>query len=126
MSARTLGYRGSVIEPGWLTKTAREQLRELAARFPAGARVTHTGGRGGTVAVDEPVHVPGLFTGQPTTVCLGGRWHSEPMVFVTWDNEYDLVWRVWVPVSKIRRGGALAVNRPGNQAKATARKGGRR
>lgn len=124
MTARTHDYRGRVLEPGWLSKTTQAQLDELAAQYPAGARVTHACGRGGTVAVDQPVHVPGLFTGRPTTVCLGGPWHSEPMVFVTWDNEADLVWRVWVPVARIRRAHAPAVNRPGN--KAVTRKGGRR
>ncbi|WND34019.1 hypothetical protein RI578_06785 [Streptomyces sp. BB1-1-1] len=122
MTARTLGYRGHVVEPGWLTKTATQQLRELADQFPVGARVTHACGRGGTVALDQPAHVPGLGSGQPTTVCLGGPWHNEPMVFATWDNEADLIWRVWVPVAKLRRGHALVVNRPGNKA----RKGGRR
>lgn len=122
MSARTLGYRGNVVESRWLAMTTREQLRELADRYPVGARITHIGGRGGTVALDQPSHVPGLFDGRPTTVCLGGPWQSEPMVFATWDNEYDLVWRAWVPVAMIRRGHAPAVNRPGNKA----RIGGRR
>jgi hypothetical protein len=48
------------------------------------------------------------------------------MVFVTWDNEYDLVWRVWVPGAKVRRGVALAVNRPGNRSTVTSPKAGAR
>lgn len=122
MNGRTPSTRGRVVEPGWLSKTTREQLRELADQYPVGSRVAHVGGRGGTVALDQPDHVPGLFSGQPTTVCLGGHRHDEPMVFATWDNEADIIWRAWVPVDRLRRGTAPAANRPGNKA----RIGGRR
>ncbi|GAB2714822.1 hypothetical protein [Streptomyces bullii] len=122
MSARTLDVRGSVVGDGPQYELARTQLLALADQFPVGSRVRHVCGREGTVALDQPGHVPGLHFGHPTAVCLMGRWLDTPMVFVTWDNEYDLTWRVWVPVSKIRRGAAPAVNRPGNKA----RIGGRR
>lgn len=122
MSASTLKLRGRVVEDGWLAKTTRTQLHELAEQFPVGSRVHHACGRAGRVALDQPEHVPGTFNGHPTAVCLGGRYRHEPMVFVTWDNEFEFVWRVWVPASKIRSGRAPAVNRPGNKA----RIGGRR
>lgn len=122
MSARPPGYRGRVVDSDWMARTTRDQLKALADQFPVGVRVVHAGGREGTVALDQPCHVPGLFAGGPTTVCLGGEWRNVPMVSVTWDNEADLVWRVWVPVDKIRRGSAPAVNRPGNKS----RIGGRR
>jgi hypothetical protein len=122
MTARTLDYRGSVVGHSPQYEFARAQLLSLADQFPVGSRVRHVCGRGGTVALDQPGHVPGLHIGSPTAVCLTGEWFEEPMVFVTWDNEYDLTWRVWVPVAKIRRGSAPAVNRPGNKA----RIGGRR
>ncbi|MFI1767458.1 hypothetical protein ACH41H_36165 [Streptomyces sp. NPDC020800] len=121
MSTRTLDYRGRIVESGWLAKASRDQLRELAEQFPAGMRVRHSCGREGTVAVDQPVHVPGVFGGQPTTVCLS-RGRLQPMVFAHWDNEAELIWGVWVPVSAIRAGRTLAVNRSGNRAKAGARR----
>ncbi|QIJ62604.1 hypothetical protein [Streptomyces sp. JB150] len=122
MTARTLDYRGSVVPSSYPWGETRARLISLAEQFPVGSRIVHACGREGTVALDQPDHVPGMFNGRPTAVCLGGEWHDTPMVFATWDNEYDLVWRVWVPVAKIRRGSAPAVNRPGNKA----RIGGRR
>ncbi|SHI65327.1 hypothetical protein [Streptomyces sp. 3214.6] len=122
MSARTLDFRIHVVADDWLAMATRAQLHDLAEQFPVGVRVRHACGREGTVALDQPEHVPGTFDGHPTAVCLAGPSGTEPWLFVTWDNEYDLVWRVWVPVSKISKGRAPAVNRPGN----TARIGGRR
>jgi hypothetical protein len=122
MNARTLAYRGRVVPTGHEWWEVRDRLQALAQQFPVGSRVVHVGGRGGTVALDQAEHVPGMFDGGVTAVCLGGEWHDVPMVFATWDNEYDLTWRVWVPVAKLRRGTAPAVNRPGNRA----RIGGRR
>ncbi|MCQ9178735.1 hypothetical protein KMT30_06755 [Streptomyces sp. IBSBF 2953] len=121
MSARTLDFRIHVVADDWLALATRIELTKLAEEFPVGSRVRHACGREGTVALDQPEHVPGRFDGKPTAVCLAGP-DDEPMVFVTWDNEYELVWRVWVPVSKVRSRQAPAVNRPGN----TARIGGRR
>jgi len=122
MSAPTLGYRGTVVPDRWDWKQVSDRLAVLAKEFPTGLSVVHACGRHGTVALDQPDHVPGVFDGKPTSVCLLGEWHDQPMVFVTWDNEYELVWRVWVPTSKILLGRAPAVNRPGNKA----RSGGRR
>lgn len=122
MNARTLDYRGRIVESGWLARSTRQQLEDLAEQFPVGSRIVHVGGRRGTVALDQPQHVPGLFSGAPAAVCLGGPYGDEPMVFATWDNACDIVWRVWVPVFKVRAGRAPAVNRPGNKA----RIGGRR
>ncbi|MGW0574800.1 hypothetical protein ACWD25_02290 [Streptomyces sp. NPDC002920] len=119
--AMRIDYHGHIVENDWLTKTTRQQLHDLAERFPPGTRVVHACGRKGTVALDQPAHVPGVFSGHPTSVCLTRR-RLEPMVFATWDNEYDFIWRVWVPVAQIRTGRTPAVNRPGNKA----RIGGRR
>ncbi|MGP4085431.1 hypothetical protein [Streptomyces sp. KR55] len=120
MSARTLNYRGRVVSGhGPQDEYARAQLLLLAPQFPPGARIAHACGREGTVALDQPEHVPGVFNGQPTAVCVVD---DEPMVFAHWDNESEITWGVWVPVAKIRRGSAPAVNRPGNKA----RIGGRR
>jgi hypothetical protein len=123
MTAHTLDYRGTVVEDGWLAKTTRQQLRDLAEQFPVGSRIVHACGRQGTVALDQAEHIPGLFNGHPSAVCLGGNQH-EPMVFAHWDNEYELTWGVWVPVARIRHGSAPAVNRPGNKARQLI--GGRR
>lgn len=117
MSARTGRSRARVVESGWLSRAIREQLSDLAEKYPAGTRIVHAGGREGTVAADHPDHVPGWHLGGPSTVCLAGPALGEPMVFATWDNEYDLVWRAWVPVSKVHTGTAPAVNRPGNTAR---------
>ncbi|MFJ4551023.1 hypothetical protein ACIP4X_17650 [Streptomyces sp. NPDC088817] len=124
MTARTPEFRGRIVEDGWLAKNTRQELRDLADQFPVGSRVVHECGRQGTVALDQPVHVPGVFDGGPTAVCLS-RGRLEPMVFVSWDNDEGLTWRVWAPVAKIRRSAAPAVNRPGNKAR-VARIGGRR
>ncbi|MGW6292429.1 hypothetical protein [Streptomyces sp. NPDC055058] len=124
MTPHTLAPGGRILPSGHDWFEHRDLLTQLAGQYPAGSRVVHGCGREGTVAVDQPAHVPGMFLGQPTTVCLGGPWHNVPMVFVTWDNEADLVWRVWVPVAKLRKGKALAANRPGNTARTV--KGGRR
>jgi hypothetical protein len=122
MSASTLNYRGTVVPEQRDWSQIRERLAMLGQQFPAGLRVIHACGRQGTVAVDQPEHVPGAFDGKPTTVCLTGDWHETPMVFVTWDNDFELIWRVWVPVAAVRTGSAPAANRPGNKA----RTGGRR
>ncbi|MGW0993472.1 hypothetical protein ACWD5V_09210 [Streptomyces sp. NPDC002523] len=123
MSAHTLDYRGTVVSDRPESQEVLTRLAALAAQYPVGSRVAHACGRQGTVALDQPEHVPGLFDGQPSTVCLAGEW-QEPMVFAHWQNESDLTWGVWVPVAKIRRGSAPATNRPGNKAKALI--GGRR
>lgn len=124
MSARTLDQQGYDAGSRPHDTDRREHLRRLAEQFPQGLRVAHVGGRQGTVVPDQPVHVPGAYYSS-TTVCLGGEFHNVPMVFVSWDNEADLVWRAWVRIAKVRRGGALAVNRPGNRSTVTRRKGGR-
>ncbi|WDO09898.1 hypothetical protein ME763_31915 [Streptomyces murinus] len=115
MSARTLDYRGVIVEPGWLTRTSRHELRELAEQFPVGARIVHACGRGGIVALDQPEHVPGVFAGGPTAVCLSQG--GEPMVFAHWENDCGLTWGVWVRADKIRRSAPRAANRPGNKAR---------
>ncbi|MFJ8153878.1 hypothetical protein [Streptomyces sp. NPDC094468] len=122
MTARTLHFRGTVIGDGPTEAFDRAELLDLVEQYPVGVRVRHACGREGVVALDQPEHVPGLHLGDPalTAVSLGAD--HEPMVFVTWDNEYDLVWRVWVPATQIRVGSAPAVNRPGNKS----RIGGRR
>ncbi|WP_426568166.1 hypothetical protein [Streptomyces canus] len=122
MSARTLDYRGTVVPDQWAWRQLRDRLGALAEQYPVGLRVTHACGRQGTVALDQPDHVPGLFLGGPVTVCLTGEWHEQPMVFAHWDNDSEITWGVWVPADLVRRGGAPAVNRPGNKA----RIGGRR
>ncbi|MFD4258172.1 hypothetical protein ACFWR9_11215 [Streptomyces sp. NPDC058534] len=124
MSARTLDIRGTVVPDRWDWGQIRDRLAVLATDYPVGTRVTHRGGREGTIALDQPNHVPGVFNGEPTAVCLTGDWHDEPMVFAHWDNEAELVWGVWVPASSLRGARALVTNRPGIKAK--ARKGGRR
>lgn len=121
MSAHTLDQRGYDAGTRPHDTDRRKQLLELAEKFPVGTRVVHAGGREGTVVADQPVHVPGVYYGS-TAVCLGGKYRDVPMVFVSWDNDQGLTWKVWAPVAKIRRGHAPAVNRPGN----TARTGGRR
>ncbi|MFB7596946.1 hypothetical protein [Streptomyces sp. NPDC056160] len=125
MSARTLDQRGYDVGTRPHDTDRREHLRLLAEQFPQGFRVAHVGGREGTVVPDQPGHVPGAYY-DSTTVCLGGEFHNVPMVFVSWDNEADLVWRAWVPAAQVRRRGALAVNRPGNRATAAPRKAVRR
>lgn len=115
--ARSLDYRGTVVPDQWDWKQIRDRLSVLAQDYPAGLRVVHACGREGTIALDQPDHVPGAFLGEPTTVCLVGEWHDQPMVFVSWDNEFEFVWSVWVPVAKIRTGRAPAANRPGNKAR---------
>jgi hypothetical protein len=121
MSARTLDQRGYDAGTRPHDSERRQHLRALAEQFPQGTRVAHIVGREGTVAADHPVHVPGAYYSS-TTVCLGGKFHHVPMVFVSWDNDADLVWRAWVPAAKLRARPATAVNRPGN----TALIGGRR
>ncbi|MFJ4735214.1 hypothetical protein ACIP6V_23570 [Streptomyces sp. NPDC088770] len=122
MTARTLDFRGYDASVRPHDTDRRQHLLELAEKFPVGARVVHACGREGTVVADHPVHVPGAYYGRHTAVCLGGDFHHVPMVFVSWDNDQGLTWRVWAPVAKIRRGTATAVNRPGNKT----RIGGRR
>lgn len=113
MTARTSEYRGHVVDDHWMARSTRRQLRELADEFPVGSRIVHACGREGTVALDQPEHVPGVFDGHPTAVCL---LRGVPMVFAHWDNESGLVWGVWVPAAKLRQAKAPAVNRPGNKA----------
>lgn len=116
MTARTLHYRGTVVGDGQQGAFDRAELLALVEQYPVGTRVRHACGREGVVALDQPEHVPGLHLGDPamTAVCLSSD--GEPMVFVSWDNEYDLVWRVWVSADKLRTGAAPAVNRPGNRS----------
>lgn len=114
--AHRLDWRGTVT-------TDDEQLLKLAGLavlFPVGARVVHVFGRQGTVALDQPAHVPGLFDGDPTAVCLSPI--GTPMVYAHWDNTSEIRWGVWVRADLVRRATATAVNRPGNKA----RSGGRR
>ncbi|MGW4889646.1 hypothetical protein [Streptomyces murinus] len=115
MSARTLDHQGLADEPGWLVPDVAE-LRALAERFPVGSRIVHACGRGGIVALDQPEHVPGVFEGGPTAVCLS-RGDLEPMVFAHWENDCGLTWGVWVRADKIRRSAPRAANRPGNKAR---------
>ncbi|MET9158234.1 hypothetical protein ABZX56_10940 [Streptomyces parvulus] len=121
MSARTADIRGTIVPDSWDWGQIRDRLAALATEYPVGMRVTHLGGREGTVALDQPDHVPGVFSGKPTAVCLMGDWHDEPMVFAHWDNEAEIVWGVWVPASTLRGTRAPAINRPGNKAKARKR-----
>ncbi|MGW1796861.1 hypothetical protein ACWCQN_12830 [Streptomyces sp. NPDC001984] len=120
--AMHLDYQGTVLPSGYEWRQTRERFVALTEQFPVGSRITHACGRAGTVAVDQPAHVPGMFEGRPTAVCLAGEWHDQPMVFAHWDNDSELTWGVWVPVASIRRGSVLAANRPANKA----RVGGRR
>ncbi|MEU1596151.1 hypothetical protein ABZ468_25660 [Streptomyces sp. NPDC005708] len=129
MSALQIDYRGTVVprpsdgEPdGW--ETVRAHLTVLADQFPVGARIAHQCGRQGTVVVDQPDHVPGVFDGKPTAVCLAGP-SRVGMVFAHWDNDDEFVWGAWVPADRVRRSASLAANRPGNSAR-LARAGGRR
>ncbi|MFI5973600.1 hypothetical protein [Streptomyces sp. NPDC051452] len=119
MSALTLDWRGTVMPDGKGPEgnAVRARLRELAEQHPVGSRVVHACGRQGTVAVDQPQHVPGLFTGEPSAVCLAGKAHDQPMVFVHWDNDSGLTWGVWVRADKIRRSAPRAANRPSNKAR---------
>lgn len=117
MSAHTLDYRGTVVPSGPEWEQVRARLVSLAEQYPVGSRIVHACGRQGAVALDQAEHVPGHFSGQPTTVCLAGDWHDEPLVFAHWENEAELTWGVWVPVARIRRGTAPAANRPGNKAR---------
>jgi hypothetical protein len=120
MSSRTTAYRGTVIpadDPAMLPW--RNLLHTLADRFPVGARVQHTSGRAGTVARDHAAHVPGAHLGEATAVCLSGdlaTTQAVARVFVSWDNEVDLPWRVWVPATAVSMVGTLTRNRPGNTA----------
>ncbi|MET7477948.1 hypothetical protein ABZT17_26775 [Streptomyces sp. NPDC005648] len=123
MTKSTHDYRGTVVDQERRQADPfRVRLTDLADQYPVGARIVHACGRQGTVALDEPPHVPGLFSGKPSAVCLAGEYFERPMVFATWENEHEFTWRVWVPVSKVRLGKAPAINRPGNKA----RIGGRR
>ncbi|WP_406168986.1 hypothetical protein [Streptomyces sp. NBC_00996] len=122
MTARALNYRGAIVPDGPKWVTYRAHLAELAVQFPVGTRIVHACGRAGTVALDQPVHVPGMFDGEPSAVRLQGEWHDQPMVFASWENEHEFTWGVWVPADQVRRTSAVSANRPGNRARA----GGRR
>ncbi|MFI6248973.1 hypothetical protein [Streptomyces sp. NPDC051016] len=118
MTTRTLHFRGRVVGDGAADAYDRARLLALAEQFPVGTRVRHLCGREGVVALDQPEHVPGLHLGDPamTAICMNDDADMGPMLFVSWENEYDLVWRVWVPVHRIRIEAAPAVNRPGNRS----------
>ncbi|MFF9238447.1 hypothetical protein ACF1AY_16145 [Streptomyces sp. NPDC014776] len=120
MSARTPYQHSLAVEDSWLSEMTRRELRDLAERFPAGARIRHARGREGTVALDQVAHIPGRHLGVPASVCLQD---GEPMVFAHWDNDQGLLWGVWVPVALVRHGSAVpAANRPGNKARTEARR----
>lgn len=125
MTAPTLDFQGTMISPDGDDlehDSFRVQLLDLARVFPVGSRVQHACGRGGYVTLDQPVHVPGYFLKRQTAVCLAGPDGDMPMVFVSWDNEYEFVWRVWAPFHLLRPSAAPVINRPGNMS----RIGGRR
>lgn len=121
-----LDYRGRQVPSSYAWRDTQSHLAFLAEQYPVGARVVHEGGREGTVAPDQPCHVPGMFGSRSTAVCLAGQFHETPMVFVSWDNADGLVWRAWAPIAKVRRTAVPAVNRPGNRATVDRSKAGAR
>jgi hypothetical protein len=94
------------------TDSERHALAVLAATWPVGTRVVHEAGRGGTVRLDNPAHVPGLHTGCPTAWCLTPGDSATGMVCVSWDNPHSLTWLHWVPAGTIRRARSTSANRP--------------
>lgn len=116
MSATPTEYRGTVLPTTLKWREVHDELRALRAHFPVGSRIVHACGREGTVALDQPVHVPGFFDGQPTAVCFADVSGGRRMVFAHWDNDSEITWGVWVPTGKVRLAAASAANRPGNKA----------
>jgi hypothetical protein len=110
-------YRGVVDTSDEMTA----ELAVLAKLLPLGTRIRHRSGRVGTVVIDQPPHVPGMFDGRPTAWCFANEHSDEALVCASWDNDrgFDR-WICWTSINSVQRvKGGTRFNRPA--AKAGAR-----
>ncbi|MGW7355156.1 hypothetical protein ACWGI0_00295 [Streptomyces sp. NPDC054802] len=96
----------------------RIELNVLARALPVGTRIRHRSGRIGTVVLDQPPHVPGLFDGRPTAWCFAIDRHYEALVCASWENDrgFDR-WICWTSMEAVQKvSGGTRVNRPAVKA----------
>jgi hypothetical protein len=103
------GYKGIVSRLDWVT---REQAA-LAGGLPADTRVAHVrSGREGTVRLDHPANVPGLFDGRPTAWCVADETSLEGLVCVSWETAFGVPQICWVRYADVRATRRPLANRP--------------